>query len=414
MFSTFPKTALYPLKGVEMMKIPLFDMTRQYFKIRQEILEALDGVLSSGRVILGENVRSLEEKLARFIGVKHGVGVANGSDALLIALRALGIKQGDYVITTPYTFFATASCIVRLGGTPVFVDIDPDTYNIDLEMVESIFEDKVKIKVKGEIVLPEKIKAVIPVHLFGQTVDLERLEKLKKRYDLKILEDAAQSIGSTWIYTNGITKKSGSVGDASIVSFFPTKNLGAYGDGGMIFTDNEEIADTCRMLRTHGAKQKYFHEVVGYNSRLDEIQAAILKIKFKYLDEYTKKRIEIAKNYSELFETESLNEIVKLPNFFDDGRHVYHQYVVEFKNEVIREHVRKKLLEKGIGCAVYYPLPLHLQKCFQNLGYKAGDLPNSEKASKTTLALPIFPELEFEEQKIVVSTIADALKELNS
>jgi dTDP-4-amino-4,6-dideoxygalactose transaminase len=402
------------LKGVEMVKIPLFDMTRQYLKIQREIMEAIDNVLSSGRVILGENVRSLEEELSEFIGVKYGIGVANGSDALLIALRALGVKEEDYVITTPYTFFATASCIVRLGATPIFVDIDPDTYNINLRTVENILEGKIRVKVNDKTVSPKKIKAIIPVHLFGQTVDLEKLENLKRKYGLKILEDAAQSIGSMWIYDDGSMRKSGSVGDASIVSFFPTKNLGAYGDGGMIFTDNEEIADTCRMLRTHGAKQKYFHEVVGYNSRLDELQAAILRIKFKYLDEYTRKRIEIARNYSKLFETEGLSKIVRLPNFFDDQRHVYHQYVVEFENETVREHVRGKLLKEGIGCAVYYPLPLHLQRCFRNLGYKEGDLPNSERASKTTLALPIFPELEFEEQKMVVSTIADALKSLNS
>ena len=394
------------------LKIPLFDLTRQYLKIKDEILGAIDNVISSGRVILGENVKNFEEELAQFIGVRHGIGVANGSDALVIALRALGISNDDYVITTPYTFFATASCIVRLGGIPIFVDIDPNTYNIDLNVVEDLMDGKIKIKLGDVEVNPKKIKAIIPVHLFGQTVNLERLENIRKKYGLKILEDAAQSVGSIWKYKNGEIKKSGSVGDASIVSFFPTKNLGAYGDGGIIFTNDDTVAEQCRILRVHGAKRKYFHETVGYNSRLDEIQAAILRVKFKYLNGYIERRIEIAKKYVKLFKDENLMEIVKLPNLFDDRRHVYHQFVVRFESEEVRNHVKQKLENKGIGCSIYYPLPLHLQKCFGNLGYEQGDLPISEKASKTTLALPMFPELELEEQVEIVSTISKSLKEI--
>lgn len=393
------------------LKIPLFDLTRQYNQLKDEIINSIDKVISSGRVILGEEVKKLENELANYIGVKHGIGVASGSDALLIALRAMGIEENDYVITTPYTFFATASCIVRLGGIPIFVDIDPVTYNIDLDMVEELLSGQLEFKVRGDLVDPRKIKAIIPVHLFGQTVNLENLENIGSKYGVKILEDAAQSIGSIWRYKDGKIKKSGSVGEASIVSFFPTKNLGAYGDGGMIFTNDDTLAEQCRILRTHGAKYKYFHEVVGYNSRLDELQAAILRIKLKYLNEYTEKRIEIAKRYLNLFKDERLEEIVKLPNFFEDRRHVYHQYIIEFENEKVRNYVKRKLEVGGIGCSIYYPLPLHLQKCFEDLGYKEGDLPISERASKTTLALPIFPELEFEEQVKIVSTISRALKE---
>jgi len=393
------------------LKIPLFDLTRQYNQLKDEIIQSIDRVISSGRVILGREVEKLESELANYIGIKYGIGVANGSDALVIALRAMGIKEGDCVITTPYTFFATASCIVRLGGIPVFVDIDPVTYNIDLDMVEELLSGQMKFKVKGKVVDPKKIKAIIPVHLFGQTVDLERLENIRDKYGVKILEDAAQSIGSIWKYSDGSVKKSGSVGEASIVSFFPTKNLGAYGDGGIIFTNDDTIAEQCKILRTHGAKRKYFHETVGYNSRLDEIQAAILRVKFRHLNEYTDKRIEIAGNYLKLFKQVGLESEVKLPNFFDDRRHVYHQYVVRFRSEKIRDHVKQKLYSEGIGSSIYYPLPLHLQKCFESLGYKEGDLPVSEKASKITLALPIFPELGFEEQEEVVFVISRALNE---
>lgn len=375
--------------------IPLFDITRQYSKIKNEIMKAIDNVLSNGRVILGNEVKTLEENISKFIGVKYGIGVASGSDALVIALRAMGIQKGEKVITTPYTFFATASAITRNSAIPVFVDVDSKTYNIDLNQVE-------------EILKKEKVFGIIPVHIFGQTVNLSDLLYLKEKYGIKILEDCAQSIGSEGVVNSEI-KKSGSIGDAAIFSFFPTKNLGAYGDGGMIVTNDDEIYENAKMLRVHGARKKYYHETIGYNSRLDEIQAAILNVKFKYLEDWTNKRFEIAKKYKEEFDIRKLN--IRCPEIRNESYkyHVFHQYVVEFENNEIRDKVRKHLADKGIGTSIYYPVPLHLQKCFSYLGYKEGDLPISEKLSKTTLALPIFPELTEKEIETVVNEIEIAI-----
>lgn len=380
----------------EKMRIPLFDLTRQYIQLRDEVLKVVDEVLNDGRVILGPWVEKFESELANHLGVKHVVGVANGSDALVIALQSLDIQPGEKVVTTPYTFFATASCIVRNNAIPVFVDVDPCTYNIDLNQVEDVLKNDPSVKV------------VIPVHLFGRTVEPNELIYLKERYGVKILEDAAQSIGSEGKLGDRIVK-SGTFGDVAIFSFFPTKNLGAYGDAGAIVTNNDEIAQKCKMLRQHGAKEKYFHEMVGYNSRLDSIHAAILLVKLKYLDNWTVRRIEIAKKYGELFEKFKLP--VKYPKVEERGYryHVFHQYVVEFETNEQRERVRKHLTQSGIGTALYYPLPLHLQKCFAHLGYKEGNLPVSEKLSKTTLALPIFPELTDEEIETVVKTISEVL-----
>ena len=375
--------------------IPLFDMTRQYENLREEILKAIDDVLSSGKVILGPAVSEFESEFARYLNVKHAIGVANGSDALVIALQSIGIEKGEKIITTPYTFFATASCIVRNGGVPVFVDVDKDTYNIDLNQVEDVLKR-------------EKVRVVIPVHLFGRSVDFENLLFIKEKYHVKILEDSAQSVGSEGKIGNKILK-SGTIGDIGIFSFFPTKNLGAYGDAGMIVTNNDELAEKCRMLRQHGSKKKYYHEMVGYNSRIDSIHAAILSVKLKYLDEWTTRRIEIAKEYQRLFEDYKLP--VKYPKVVETGyrNHVYHQYVVEFENEETRNRVKEHLEESGIGTALYYPLPLHLQKCFSEYGYKEGDFPVAESLSKTTLALPIFPELRNEEIKEVVEKIKESL-----
>ena len=424
------------------MKVPLFDITRQYEKIRHEILDTIDSVISSGRVILGENVRKLEKEIAEFVGVKYGIGVANGSDALYIALKALGVGEGDYVITTPYTFFATASCITRNGATPIFVDIDPETYNINLDHVENVLKTHPQ---------RERIKALIPVHLFGQTVDLERLGVIREKYGIKILEDCAQSIGSIWRYSNGTVKKSGSIGDAAIFSFFPTKNLGAYGDGGMIVTNNDEIAEFCRSFRVHGSKIKYVHEVVGINSRLDEIQAAILRVKFKYLDEYIEKRRKIAETYAKLFEELLVDEknqknenprvrdnknncgnnnelkekiskfsvlgshySIMAPVVPSDFSHVFHQYVVRFEgiSREKRNALRDYLLKQGIGTSIYYPMGLHQQRCFAYLNTPEGSLPETEKACEETLALPMFPELKIEEVGYIVESISRGLKEV--
>lgn len=375
--------------------IPLFDLTRQYSKIRAEIISAVDSVLSDGRVILGPHVEKFESELASYLNVRHIIGVGNGSDALVIALQALGVEPGDRVVTTPYTFFATVSCIVRNGAVPIFVDVEEDTFNINLNQLE-------------EVLKRERVKAVIPVHLFGRTVDPEGLLFLRERYGFKLLEDAAQSIGSEGL-VGGRVVKSGAFGDAGVFSFFPTKNLGAYGDGGAIATNDDNVADRCRMLRQHGAREKYYHELVGYNSRLDALHAAMLSVKLKYLETWTVRRIEVARKYGALFESRSLP--VSYPKVEERGYryHVFHQYVVRFEDHGQRERVRKHLNERGIGTAIYYPLPLHMQRCFANLGYGEGDFPVSERLSKTTLALPIFPELTDEEIETVVETMREVL-----
>jgi dTDP-4-amino-4,6-dideoxygalactose transaminase len=373
------------------MRVPLFDMTRQYESLKDEMLSAMDGVIASGRVILGPEVSKLEKGIAEYVGADYGIGVANGSDALFIALDALGIKEGNYVITTPYSFFATVSCITRLGAIPIFSDIDPITFNVDLNEVENILTNHPK---------KEKIKAFIPVHIFGQTVDLERIAALREKFGIKILEDCAQSIGSRWINADGSVVRSASVGDAATFSFFPTKNLGGYGDGGMIVTSDEVIAENCRVLRKHGSKQKYYHEVIGINSRLDELQAAILNVKFKRLNDYIEKRKAIAAKYAELFKEKGLETIIDYPEPKGDGTHVYHQYVIRLKSE------------KEIGTSVYYPKPLHLQPCFEYLGYKEGDLPVAERACFETLALPVFPEMRDEEIVYVVESIKGYFRQM--
>jgi len=410
-------------------KIPLFDLTRQYAELRDEILQVVDRVFSSGRVILGPEVEALEKEIAEYIGVKHAVGVSSGTDALVIAVRALGIGRGDYVITTPYTFFATASCVVRNGATPIFLDVEEKSYNLDLDQVELLLsrlrdgsfnfrreveniDRKISTVERVLSLFPqlrlENIKAIIPVHLFGRTMDLERLQRIRKEYGVKIIEDCAQSIGSEWMFSDGTVKRSGSVGDLAILSFFPTKNLGAYGDGGMILTNDDELAERCRSLRVHGAREKYFHEEVGYNARLDEVQAAVLRVKLKYLDSWINRRKQIAETYREFLE--DTPSIVRLPNVeWRNGvrYHVYHQYVVEFKSEVERDRVVRTFKSHDVGFSVYYPLPLHLQKCFESFGYTEGTLPVSERLSRTTLALPMFPELEEEE----IQQVVKALKE---
>lgn len=410
-------------QGGDFVRVPLFDLTRQYSKIREQVLSEIDKTIAKGRVILGENVRLLESQVSEFIGVKHAIGVANGSDALYIALRGLGIENGDAVITTAYSFFATASCITRNGGIPVFSDIDLDTYNIDLYQVENILNTHP---------LKERIKAIIPVHLFGQTVNLEKLEELKEKYGVKILEDCAQSIGSTWRYSDGTLKKSGSVGDIAIFSFFPTKNLGAYGDAGMIITNQDEIADFCRICRVHGSKQKYIHDFVGINSRLDEIQAAILRVKMRYLSQYQSNRIQAAKFYQDEFtkfaksvtddpSSRSINVqwdnvSIVLPKAPTDASHVFHQYVVRFDNfsRFQRDALRDFLSTCGVGTSVYYPRGLHQQQCFKELVPDDLRLPNTEKAAEQTLGLPIFPEIRRDEISYVVEMIHKGIKEITS
>ena len=371
------------------MKVNLLSLKGQYGKIEKEVLDGIKKVCASQHFILGENVRGLEEEIAKYLGAGYAVGVASGSDALILSLMALGVGYGDTVITTPYTFFSTAGSIAILGARPVFVDIDPLTYNMDTEKLESALKKD----------RAGKIKAVIPVHLYGQCADMTRINKMAKGYGVKTIEDAAQSIGATH---RG--KKGGSIGDTGCLSFYPTKNLGGFGDGGMVTTNSKTLAEKVRVLRVHGSKVRYYHELVGVNSRLDEIQAAVLRVKLKYLGGWTEKRVKNAGYYSLLFERAGLLDYATPPHIEDSNSSVFNQYVIRAKK---RDKLREYLKEKGIGTELYYPLPLHLQKCFKYLGYKRGDFPVSEKAAKQTLALPIYPELKKSEIDYVVSTIKD-------
>ncbi len=372
------------MNGDEKMRVPLFDLTRQYKKLRGEMLRSIDETISSGVVILGQQVEEIEERLANYTGVNHAISVASGSDALLLSLHAMGIGKGDKVLTTPYTFFATASAITRLGGIPVFVDVD-ENFNINVDLVKQYIESH------------KDVKAVIPVHLFGKSVNMQELKDVCDKYNVKILEDAAQSIGSE-TFVNGKYMKTASIGDCGILSFFPTKNLGAYGDAGMVLTNSDEIAQRLKMLRAHGAKQKYVHEEIGYNSRMDEIQATILNVKISHLDEWIEARRKVAREYGKLFS--GLD--VKAPEVPEEKTHVFHQYVIRVER---RNDLKDYLSNEGVGTAIYYPIPLHVQKCFSYLGYKAGDFPVAEKLSKESIALPIFPEITKEEQNYVVEKI---------
>jgi dTDP-4-amino-4,6-dideoxygalactose transaminase len=372
------------------MKIPQLDLVVQYKSIKDEIDRAVLSVMEKGQFIIGENVKKLESDIAKFVGVKHGIGVASGTDALLISLMAIGIKPDDEVITTPFTFFATAGSIARLYARPVFVDIDPKTYNIDPDKLEDFLKKNYS----------PKIKAVIPVHLYGQCADMDPILELAKKYNLKVIEDAAQSLGSTY---KG--KQSGSLGDLGCFSFFPTKNLGAYGDGGMVVTNDDELAEKVRILRVHGSKPKYYHSMVGLNSRLDEIQAAVLNVKFKYFLKWIEQKRKVAKIYNKLFE-EKLGDKVTTPYEAPYNYHTYHQYTIRVDAEK-RDALRSYLKEQGIGTSVYYPLPLHLQKCFDYLGYREGDFPESEKASKEVLSLPMYPEIEKNKQVEVAESTAE-------
>ncbi|MEA2015261.1 MAG: DegT/DnrJ/EryC1/StrS family aminotransferase [Actinomycetota bacterium] len=379
------------------MNIPILDLKCQYQSIKPEIDAAVRRVLESGRFILGPEVEAFEKEIAEYLGVKHAIGVASGTDALLISLMAIGIKPGDEVITTPFTFFATAGSIARLYAKPVFVDIDPRIYNIDPNKLEDLLKKSYN----------SKIKAIMPVHLYGQCVDMDPILELAEKYNLRVIEDAAQSLGSTY---KG--KQSGSLGDLGCFSFFPTKNLGAYGDGGMVVTNNGELAEKIRLLRVHGSKPKYYHSVVGLNSRLDEIQAAILNVKFNYLSKWIEQKREKANLYNKLFK-ESLSDKVITPFEARGNYHTYHQYTVRIKDRK-RDDVRNYLKEQSIGTSVYYPLPLHLQKCFADLGYKKGDFPESEKASKEVLSLPMYPEIEEGRQREVVERLGELTRRLSN
>ena len=375
----------YFKKGVMFMNVPLLDLKAQYISIKDEVTEAIERVFEHQRFIIGPEVKELEEKIADYCKAKYAVSVSSGTDALLAALMAAGIKPGDEVITTTYSFFATAGCIHRVGAIPVFVDIDEKTYNIDIEQIEK--------KITG------KTKAIIPVHLFGQMCNMEPVMKIARNHGLKVIEDSAQSIGAIY-QKDKIAYKAGSMGDFGCFSFFPSKNLGACGDGGMIVTQDKELADMLEILRNHGAKPKYYHKIVGGNFRLDTLQAAILLVKLKYLDSWSSGRRRNAKYYNERFS----GTAILTPYVEDYNYSIYNQYVIRVRN---RDKLLKHLQTNGIGCEIYYPVPLHLQECFSYLGYKKGDLPVSEKIAEETIALPVYTELTKEQKDYVVDKILE-------
>lgn len=365
------------------MQIPLLDLKAQYNSIKNEIDNAVIGVLESGQYVLGPNVKKLEDEIAAYCGVRFGIGVANGTDALMLCLAAHGVGPGDEVITSPYTFFASAEAVSQVGATPVFVDIDPRTYNLDVSQVEA------KIN--------RNTKAIIPVHIFGQMAKMDAVMELAYKHGLFVIEDACQAIGAEY---KG--QKAGSVGHAACFSFFPTKNLGGYGDGGMVVTNDPELADKIKLLRVHGSKPKYYHSVIGYNSRLDEIQAAVLRVKFKYIDKWNEERAIKAEKYNKLFKGCK----VSVPFAIEDVKHVYHLYVISVPN---RDEVAATLSSAEIASGIYYPVPLHRQKVYSYLGYGEGSLPVAENASKKTIAIPLYPDLTEEQQEIIADTVLSAV-----
>jgi len=366
------------------MKVPFLDLKTQYKGIKGEIMKAIVSVCNEQSFILGPQVKQFEKDIEKYYGIAHAIGVASGSDALLLSLMAFGIGQGDEVLTSPYTFFATAGSIWRLGARPVFVDIDPVLFNISPE----------KLKRK----ITRRTKGIMPVHLFGQVADMDPIMEIAKARGIPVIEDAAQSIGAEY---KG--KKAGTIGDMGCFSFYPSKNLGGFGDGGMIITDNDELDSKLRMLRVHGSSSKYRHEMTGCNSRLDSVQAAVLSVKLRYLEGWTKARIRNAERYKKLFQKKGLLKKIKIPSTLNGSRHVFNQFVIRVPR---RDDLRGALINEGIGTEIYYPLPLHLQPCFSELGYKEGDLKESEQAAKECLALPIYPELTEEMQRTVVESIA--------
>lgn len=359
--------------------IPILDLTKQYQSIKDELNKALTDVAAAGAYILGPNVKKLESDFAQYLGCVNTIGVASGTDALLLALKALNIGVGDEVITVAFTFVATTEAIGMVGATPVFVDINPDTFNIDANLIESK--------------ITPKTKAIIPVHLYGQPCDMDLIMSIAKKHDLYVVEDCAQAFGAEY---KG--KKVGTFGEFGCFSFFPSKNLGCMGDGGLVSTNSAELADKVRVLRAHGAKVKYYHDELGVNSRLDEMQAAVLNIKFKYIDGWNESRRQLAYRYNKLFEGSK----VVTPKEIENVNSVYHQYTVKVPN---RDEVQKKLQEAGIGTMIYYPVPLHKQKVHTHLPEVS--LPHTESCTEVVLSLPIFPELTHEEQDFIVKTLKE-------
>ena len=373
------------------MKVPLLDLKKQYKSIKEEILTVAEEIFESQYFILGPRVEALEKDIAGYCSSKHALGVSSGTDALLISLMASDITSQYTVITTPYTFFATAGSIFRTGALPVFVDIDPDTYNMSPEELERVIASMTDTELA-------RLKAVIPVHLYGQCADMDPILRVANAYNLVVIEDAAQAIGAEY---RG--RRAGSMGDLGCFSFFPSKNLGAFGDGGMVTTDSDEFYDKLRILRVHGSHPKYYHKLAGGNFRLDAFQAAVVSVKLKHLDKWTKARQENARKYRELFADSGIHDMIKLPVEKED-RHIYNQFVICVTDK--RDDLRLFLNDVGVGTEIYYPIPMHLQECFLDLNYKKGDFPVAEHAALHTLALPIYPELSDDQLAYVVEKIA--------
>ena len=363
------------------MTVPLLDLKAQYTDLRPEIDEAVKRVMESTHFIGGPEVKALEEEIARYSQTAHAVACASGTDALLLSMWALGLGPGDEVVTSAYSFFASAGTIANNGATPVFVDIDPRTYNMDPHRLEAA--------------ITPRTKAVVAVSLYGQCCDIPAIQAICQKHKIWLIEDAAQSIGSEW---EG--KRSGSMTDFGCFSFFPSKNLGGAGDGGMIVTQNAEYAERARLLCNHGAKPKYYHSLVGTNSRLDALQAAILRVKLRHLDRWSEKRAQNAALYNQLFEGSRVGRPAHDPR----TRHIYNQYIIRVPN---RDGLKAHLSERGVGCEIYYPVPLHLQKCFASLGYNPGDMPHSEAAANETIALPIYPELTEDQIRYVATVVRE-------
>lgn len=377
--------------------VPLLDLKAQFASLREQITEVVQRVIDSQYFILGPEVQQFEEEVARYTGARHAIGCASGTDALILSLAALEIGPGDEVITTPFSFFSTASCAYRVGARPAFVDIDPATFNIDPRRVE-------------EAIGP-RTKAILPVHLFGQSAAMDGLLDVARSHQLPVVEDAAQALSGTYrSAARDETLQCGAIGTLGCYSFFPSKNLGGFGDGGMVVTSDEELAERVRVLRVHGGQQMYHHRWVGWNSRLDALQAAVLRIKLPHLEAWSAGRAANAERYDRLFAESGLIESgqVRLPAHADDARHIFNQYTVRVER---RDELKKSLDEQRIGNSVYYPVPLHLQDCFSELGYREGDFPNSEQAAREVISLPVYTELTAEQQERVVDAVARFYRE---
>jgi len=371
--------------------VPLLDLKAQFVPLREEINRAVNEIVEAQAFILGQPVQLLEEEVARFVGSTQAVGCASGTDALILALAALGVGPGDEVLTSPFSFFSSASCAYKVGARPAFADIDPRTFNLDPEKVDAA--------------IGPRTRALLPVHLFGQCADMDAFREIGSRRNLPVVEDAAQALSATYrSAAGGAARHAGAVGEAGCYSFFPSKNLGGFGDGGMVVTSDADLAERLRLLRVHGGQQMYHHRWVGWNSRLDALQAAVLRVKLPHVDGWIEERRANADRYRRLFAEAGLEGTVGLPQAVAGRGHTFNQYVVRVPK---RDALRAFLAERGIGVAVYYPLPLHLQPCFTYLGYHQGDFPVSEHASREVLALPVFPELTQDEQHEVVNAIAE-------